>query len=57
MAKNYPKEGEALLLRKEVVAINESVQRRSLFRTVCKNKGKCCKLIIDIGSTNNLVSA
>ena len=27
-----------------------------LFRTVCKVKGKCCQLVIDSGSTDNLVS-
>ncbi len=53
MAENYSKGGEALLLRK---VINESVQRRSLFKTICKVEGKCCKLIIDSGSTDNLVS-
>ena len=50
---NYPEQGEALLLKK---VIDESVQRRSLFKTVCKAEGKCCKLIIDSGSTDNLVS-
>jgi hypothetical protein len=34
----------------------ELVQRRDLFRTVCKAKGKCCKVVIDSGSTDNLVS-
>ena len=50
---NYPEHGEALLLKK---VIDDSVQRRSLFKTVCKVEGKCCKLIIDSGSTDNLVS-
>ena len=36
--------------------IDESVQRRSLFKIVCKVEGKCCKLIVDSGSTDNLVS-
>ena len=53
VTENYPEEGEALLLRK---VIDESNQRRSLFKTVCKAKGKCRKLIIDSGSTDNLVS-
>ena len=53
---SYPEEGEALLVRKAVVGINEIVQRRSLFRTVCKTKGKCCKLITNSGSSDNLVS-
>ena len=50
---NYPKEGEALLLRK---VIDEPVQRRILFKIVCKVKGKCYKLIIDNGRNDNLVS-
>ena len=53
MAVNYPEQGEALLLKK---VIDESVQRRSLFKIVCKAEGKCCKLTIDSGSTDNLVS-
>ena len=31
-------------------------QRRSLFHTRCKCEGKCCDVIVDGGSTNNLVS-
>lgn len=27
-----------------------------MFKTTCKSKGKCCKVIIDSGSTENLVS-
>ena len=50
---NYPEQGEALFFRK---VIDKSVQRRSLIRTVCKVEGKCCKLIVDSGSTDNLVS-
>ena len=34
----------------------EPAQRKSLFRTMCKVQGKCCKMVIDSGSTNNLVS-
>ena len=30
-------------------------QRRSLFRTRCKCEDKCCDVIIDGGSTDNLV--
>ena len=56
VTKNYPEEGVALLVRKAFVEINELVQRRSLFKTNCKAKGKCYKLIIDSGSTDNLVS-
>jgi hypothetical protein len=32
------------------------VQRNSLFRTSCKTKDRVCKVIVDSGSTNNLVS-
>ena len=31
-------------------------QRKYLFRTMCKVQGKCCKMVIDNGSTNNIVS-
>ena len=34
----------------------EPDQRRSLFRTRCKCEDKCCDVIIDGGSTDNLVS-
>ena len=33
----------------------EPDQRRSLFCTKCKCEDKCCDLIIDGGSTDNLV--
>ena len=36
--------------------VHELVQRKSLFRTRCKSQGKCCKMVIDSGSTDNLVS-
>jgi len=39
--------------RKEVV---ELAQRKTFFKTVCKVQGKCCQMIIDSGSTDNLVS-
>ena len=41
VAENYPEQGEALLMSK---VTDESVQRRSMFKTVCKAKGKGCKL-------------
>ena len=53
VAENYLKQGESLLMRK---VIDELVQRRRMFKTVCKVEGKCCKLIGDSGSPNNLVS-
>ena len=31
-------------------------KRKALYRTMCKVKGKCCKMVIDSGSTKNLVS-
>lgn len=31
-------------------------QRKDLCTTMCRVKGKCCKMVIDGGSTNNLVS-
>ena len=34
----------------------ELAQRKSLFRTTCKVQGKCCKMVIDSGNTDNLVS-
>ena len=34
----------------------EPTQRKALVRTICKVKGKCCKMAIDGGSTDNLVS-
>ena len=35
---------------------DESVRKKILFNTVCKVEGKCCKLIVYSGSTDNLVS-
>ena len=34
----------------------ELVLRRSLFKIRCKMAGKCCKVIIDSGSSTNLAS-
>jgi hypothetical protein len=36
--------------------VERSVQRRRLFRTACTTKNRKCKVIIDSGSTDNLVS-
>eukprot|EP00253_Pinus_taeda_P004110 PITA_04110 len=56
---NTPETGEALVLNKVLLKpakeVAEPDQRKALFRTVCKSRGKCCKLIIDSGSTDNLV--
>eukprot|EP00253_Pinus_taeda_P026853 PITA_26853 len=52
--------GEVLILNKVLLKptkeVAEPTQRKSLFRTVCKSHGKCCKVIIDSGSTDNLVA-
>ena len=51
---------EALMMNK--VLLNpekeqaDPAQRKSLFRTMCKVQGKCCKMVIDTRSTENLVS-
>ena len=34
----------------------EPKQRRALIRDKCKMKGKVCKVILDLGSTNNVIS-
>jgi hypothetical protein len=43
-------------LLKPEAEIENPVQRNSLFRTTCKTKDKVCKVIVDSGSTDNLVS-
>ena len=53
MVLNYTKKCEALLLKN---LIDHPVQRMILFKTVCKDEGKCYKLIIYSGSIDNLVS-
>jgi hypothetical protein len=54
------KYGRSLMMRKVLIKpekeIKELIQRKSLFRTACKTKDGVCKVIIDSGSTNNLVS-
>lgn len=62
-----PQEAKNMLERREALVLNkvllkpakgtvEKTQSKALFRTVCKSHGKCCKLIIDSGSTDNLVT-
>eukprot|EP00253_Pinus_taeda_P003119 PITA_03119 len=55
-----PKSGESLVFNKVLLKsakeVTELPQRKALFRTVCKVQGKCCQMIIDSGSTDNLVS-
>ena len=43
-------------LLKPEAKVEKPVQRNNLFRTSCKNKDIVCKVIIDSGSTDNLVS-
>jgi hypothetical protein len=53
-------DGRSLMMRKVLIKLEkeakEPVQRNSLFRTTCKTKDRVCKVIIDSGSTDNLVS-
>eukprot|EP00253_Pinus_taeda_P006788 PITA_06788 len=52
--------GEAFILNKVLIKptkeVAEPTQRKALFQTVCKSHGKCCKVIIDNESTDNLVA-
>ena len=47
-----------VLVNEKVLVIDETKprQRRSLFHTKCKCEGKFCDVIVDGGSTDNLVS-
>eukprot|EP00253_Pinus_taeda_P007647 PITA_07647 len=57
---NVPDRGESLVVNKVLIKpakeIVEPSQRNTLFSTVCKVQGKCYQMIIDSGSTHNLVS-
>jgi hypothetical protein len=44
------------VLLKPEAEIEKPVQRNNLFRTACKTKDKVCKVIINSGSIDNLVS-
>jgi hypothetical protein len=44
------------VILKPELEIEKSLQRNNLFRIACKTKEKVCKVIIDSGSTDNLVS-
>ena len=52
--------GRSLMMRKVLLTpkkeVESSVQRTRLFGTTCKTKGWACKVIVDSGSTDNLVS-
>ena len=57
---NPLEDGKALMLKRVLVKtekqVHEPIQRKSMFRTRCKSQGKCCKMVIYSGSTDNLVS-
>jgi hypothetical protein len=44
------------VLLKPEIEVENPVQRNNLFRTACKTNGRVCKVIIDSGSMDNLVS-
>jgi hypothetical protein len=44
------------VLLKQEPKVENPMQRNSLFRTTCKTKDRVCKVIIDSGSNDNLVS-
>lgn len=52
--------GESLMMNKILLKLEkeeiEIVQRKDLFRNVCKSKGKCFQVVIDSGRTDNLVA-
>ena len=53
-----PKVGESLLMRRIKLFKHyvEPMQINNLFQTICKSRHKFCKVIMDEGSTENLVS-
>jgi hypothetical protein len=44
------------ILVKSEKETSEPTQRKNQFIIVCNSKGKCCKVVIDSGSMDNLVS-
>jgi hypothetical protein len=52
--------GRSLMMRKVLLTpekeVESSVQRNRLFQTTCKTKDRVCKVIVDSGSMDNLVS-
>lgn len=56
----YLEDGEALIMRRVLLKPKkeqkEPIKRRSLFKTICNARGKCCIVIVDNDSMNNLVS-
>lgn len=60
MEENAPETREALMMNKVLLKPSKETfaptQRKSLFRNVCKARGKCCKVVIDSGSIEIVVS-
>jgi hypothetical protein len=56
----YAEGGRSLMMRKVLLKPKKEVenptQRNNLFRTACKTKYRVCEVIVDSGSTDNLVS-
>ena len=44
------------VLVKSEKKVHEPTQRKSLFKTKCRSQGKCCKMVINSGSKDNLIS-
>jgi hypothetical protein len=44
------------MMRKFLLKPENPAQRNNLFRTACKTKDRVCKIIVDNGSIDNLVS-
>ncbi|GLJ33708.1 hypothetical protein SUGI_0677630 [Cryptomeria japonica] len=58
-SKNKSEDGELLMMRIALCHTREDkepLQRKNPFKTRCKVFGKCCKVVIDSGSLDNLVS-
>ena len=55
-----PETRESLMMKKVLLKPKKEqakpAQRKSLFKTTCEVQGKCYKMVIDNGSTDNLVS-
>lgn len=54
-----PEKGESLMMRRTLLnapITHEPPQRKNLFRTTYKCREKVCRMMIDSGSTDNLVS-
>lgn len=52
-------DGENMMLRRNLLEVpqsKESTERKTFFRTTCKSHGKICKVILDSGSTENIVT-